>query len=147
MHHGRSLAYDDLGPSLPEDGEAPDPRVSNTDALAAIAEAALSSSGSSSGADRHQVIVHFDANGRRELADGSTVSAETARRLLCDASLVAVAEADGEPLSVGRRTRTIPSSIRRGLRPVPQAGREPGQRPAQADREEIAAQLVDALPL
>jgi Domain of unknown function (DUF222)/HNH endonuclease len=50
------------------------------------------------------------------LANGDAVSAETARRLACDAGLVEVqVGARGEPLSVGRRTRTIPAAIKRAL--------------------------------
>ncbi len=51
-----------------------------------------------------------------ELPDGNAVSAEAARRLACDAGVVIV-EVDerGEPLSVGRRTRTIPAAIKRAL--------------------------------
>jgi len=50
------------------------------------------------------------------LADGSAVSAETCRRLACDAGLVAIVEdANGQPLSVGRRTRTVPAAIKRAL--------------------------------
>ena len=49
-------------------------------------------------------------------ADGSCVSAETARRLACDCGVVQVREdAQGAALSVGRKTRTIPSSIKRAL--------------------------------
>ena len=44
-----------------------------------------------SGGERHQVVVH--------------VAAETARRLACDASLVAIVEDEkGGPLNVGRKT-------------------------------------------
>ena len=46
--------------------------------------------------------------------DGTGVSAETARRLACDCGVVHLTEdADGQPLSVGRRTRTIPTAIAR----------------------------------
>ncbi len=47
---------------------------------------------------------------------GDSISPETARRLACDAGIVEV-EVDerGEPLSVGRRTRTIPAAIKRAL--------------------------------
>jgi hypothetical protein len=49
-------------------------------------------------------------------ADGTCVSAETARRLCCDAGIVQLVEdADGKPLSVGRKTRTIPGSMKRAL--------------------------------
>jgi Domain of unknown function (DUF222) len=51
-----------------------------------------------------------------ELASGDFVSAETARRLACDAGLVEVEVNErGEPLSVGRRMRTIPVAIKRAL--------------------------------
>ena len=52
-----------------------------------------------------------------ELDDGATdVSAETSRRLACDASLVVMRHApDGSVLDVGRKTRTIPAAIRRAL--------------------------------
>ena len=50
------------------------------------------------------------------LADGTGVSAETARRLACDCGVVHLHEgADGQPLSVGRRTRSIPTAIARAL--------------------------------
>lgn len=41
---------------------------------------------------------------------------ESARRITCDATVVAIVEdADGQPLSVGRRTRSIPGHIRTAL--------------------------------
>jgi hypothetical protein len=44
------------------------------------------------------------------------MAAETARRLACDASVVALIENDnGEPLNVGRKTRTISAPLRRVL--------------------------------
>ena len=55
--------------------------------------------------------------GLSELEDGTRVSAETARRLVCDASWVAVihdavGSAHGSVLDVGRKTRTIPPAPR-----------------------------------
>jgi hypothetical protein len=83
----------------------------------------------SSGGDRTQVVVHVDADAlaaapsegvdparRCELADGHGIHPETARRLACDAAVVALSERGGRPLSVGRKTRTIPPAIRRALR-------------------------------
>lgn len=75
-------------------------------------------------AQRYQVVLHVDAAtletgaepGRSELEDGTRVSAETSRRLSCDASVVRVKHArDGVILDVGRRTRTIPPALRRAL--------------------------------
>lgn len=76
-----------------------------------------------SGADRQQIIVHVDAQtlkhdheGCCELEHGRAIAAETARRLACDASLIAIIENEkGEPLNIGRKTRTILSAICRAL--------------------------------
>jgi hypothetical protein len=75
-------------------------------------------------AERYQVFLHVDPGtlqaegeiGRSHLEDGTRVSAETSRRLTCDAGVVQVtAGADGSVLDVGRRTRTIPPAVRRAL--------------------------------
>ena len=68
------------------------------------------------------------------LADGTRLSAETARRLACDAAVVVVARAsnasgsrgDVRVLDVGRRTRTIPPALRRALDVRDGACRYPG---------------------
>ena len=62
-----------------------------------------------------------------ELQDGPALAPETARRLACDAGVVRLLEdADGEPLSVGRRTRSIPPAIRRALKARDGGCRFPG---------------------
>jgi hypothetical protein len=109
------------------------------DALALVAESYLQGRGAggadgadgvtSSTADRHQVILHVDAETLREAAPGRchiehgpALPVATLRRLTCDASLVRITEnQDGEPLDVGRKTRTIPPAIRRALN-----ARDPG---------------------
>lgn len=49
-------------------------------------------------------------------ADGTCVSAETARRLACDCGVVHVTEdTNGNALSVGRKSRSIPGAIKRAL--------------------------------
>lgn len=68
-------------------------------------------------------MVHVDAaklkpaaEGRCELADVPSFPVETACRLACDASIVTItADEQGEPLDVGRKTRSIPSALRRAL--------------------------------
>jgi len=86
-------------------------------------------------AERYQVVLHVEAEtlkvegepGRSELEDGTRVSAETSRRLSCDAGLVRVRHApDGSILDVGRRTRTIPPALRRALEVRDQGCRFPG---------------------
>ncbi len=54
------------------------------------------------------------------------VSAETARRIACDAGKVSMAHRNGQILSVGRKTRTIPPPIRRALEFRDQGCRFPG---------------------
>src|SRR2546430_15803361 len=88
--------------------------------------------------ERYQVVVHVDAPaladpdapGQSVLEDGTHVSAETSRRLACDASRVVMRHApDGQVVEVGARTRTIPPALRRGVpppgpgRPLPRFGR------------------------
>jgi hypothetical protein len=59
--------------------------------------------------------------------DAWRVSAETSRRLTCDASLVTMRhDADGGVLDVGRKTRTIPPAIRRALQSRDTRCRFPG---------------------
>ena len=73
--------------------------------------------------DRHEIVVHVDADvlagggaGRCEVAGHASLAGETARRLCCDAGIVATVDGPtGEPLAVGRRTRTIPPAMRRAL--------------------------------
>ncbi len=51
-----------------------------------------------------------------EQAGGLHLGRETARRVGCDAGVVVLSHgADGEVLDVGRRTRTVPSALRRAL--------------------------------
>ena len=64
--------------------------------------------------------------GSSELADGSPLSGETARRLACDAAIVPLFERHGRPLSVGRKTRSVPTALRRALSSRDRGCRFPG---------------------
>ncbi len=84
-------------------------------------------------AERYQVTVHTematleeDGEGGRSELDGVRVSAETSRRMACDASLVRMLHRDGQVVSVGRKTRTIPPHIRRALEERDRGCRYPG---------------------
>ncbi|MBM5811049.1 MAG: DUF222 domain-containing protein [Gammaproteobacteria bacterium] len=114
---------------------APTAATRRADALRLIAEGHLAAAQQgNSGGDRTQIVVHVDAAtlqrdepGRCELDEGPAIAAETARRLACDASLVTIVEnGDGEPLNVGRKTRTIPPALRRALQSRDQGCRFPG---------------------
>jgi hypothetical protein len=128
-------------------GAAPEatPRQRRADALGLLAERAMaagfgpgaddSAAISGARAERYQVLLHVDAGtlacdgepGRSELEDGTRVSAETSRRLACDASVVEVRhDGDGRILDVGRRRRSIPPAIRRALEVRDRGCRFPG---------------------
>ncbi len=112
-----------------ETSEEPTPIAARrADALAEVAETYMNNNESSgSTADRYQVVVHVGATTDSYLEDGPGVTAETSRRIACDSSIVAIKEdKNGEPLSIGRRSRTIPPPMRRALRARDQGCRFPG---------------------
>src|SRR6266508_2599815 len=85
--------------------------------------------------ERYQVVVHVDAPaladpeqpGQSALEDGTGVSAETSRRLACDASRVVMRhDEDGRVVEIGARTRTIPPALRRALQHRDRGCRFPG---------------------
>ena len=106
-----------------------EPRQTKAEALGAMAAAALSGDGGSGGG-RYQVVVHVDeavlGEGGCELAEGPAIAPETARRLACEASVVEIRERAGKPLSVGRKTRSIPPALRRALKRRDRGCRFPG---------------------
>jgi len=117
----------------------------HADALRLMAETFLErrgeDTGAGSSADRLQVVVHIDQailseqqaaaeSGRPhrcELEDGPALALDTARRLACDATIVGIVEGeDGEPLDIGRKSRSIPLAISRALRARDGGCRYPG---------------------
>jgi hypothetical protein len=95
------------------------------DALTNMAESYLANGpSSSSSADRYQVVLHVSAETLTNcegdishLEDGPRVSAETSRRICCDAGISVLSEdEDGTPLNIGRKSRVIPPSMRRALK-------------------------------
>src|SRR5881396_3144867 len=116
--------------------EPPTMAQQQADALALVAETAFHH-GIDPGAsgERYQVVVHVDAPaladpdqpGQSVLADGTHVSAETSRRLACDASRVVMRHGrDGRVVEVAARTRTIPPALRRALHHRDRGCRFPG---------------------
>src|SRR5438552_2891453 len=116
--------------------ETPTMAQQQADALALLAETALHHElDPGAASDRYQVVVHVEAAtladpdqpGESSLEDGVRVSAETSRRLACDASRVVMRhDEDGRPLEVGARTRTIPPALRRALHHRDRGCRFPG---------------------
>ena len=105
------------------------------DALGLMSESFLAHGAiEAAGAERHQIVVHVAQETLRdrkagccEFEDGPSMAAETARRLSCDASVVVLTENEhGEPLNVGRKTRTISAPLRRALKARDKGCRFPG---------------------
>jgi len=116
--------------------ETPTMAQQQADALGLLAETALHHGIDPGGpGERYQVVVHVDAPvledadapGQSALEDGARVSAETSRRLACDASRVVMQHGrDGRVVEVAARTRTIPPALRRALRYRDRGCRFPG---------------------
>jgi len=110
------------------DEASPAPQATAVDALVHLVSAFLArkdDSAAAPGTDgpRAEVVLHVDQDLVSDdhtlaatLGDGTRVSAETLRRVACDGGLVvAVSGAQGQVLDIGRRTRAIPSAIRRAM--------------------------------
>jgi hypothetical protein len=113
------------------------PQIDSRFASAEVAETYMNAEPvPNSTADRYQVVVHisdrlenisdnsdFDAC----IENGPHVSAETSRRIACDSSVLGIKEDEnGEPLAIGRKTRSIPPAMRRALRMRDEYCRFPG---------------------
>lgn len=106
------------------------------DALVAVCEHALGSAPSDlvGAPGTVQLVVHVDAglltgeqpDGRCHLEDGTPIAADLARRLGCDADVVAITEKDGLPIDVGRRKRLFTRKQRRALQARDRTCRFPG---------------------
>ena len=124
------------------DPSRPEPEQLRADALGLLAERALAAGFAGDGApvsgsraERYQVVLHVEPEtvkehgepGMSELEDGTRVSAETSRRLACDAAVVEVAVgANGSVEGAGRRTRSVPPALRRALDARDRGCRFPG---------------------
>jgi len=92
--------------------------VQQADALVTVVNAYLSGNGeaSASTSDNYQVTVHVDRSALAQGEGRSSLPIESVKRLCCDVDAVVIVEnEDGEPLSVGRKTRTVPTAIKRAL--------------------------------
>jgi len=105
------------------------------DAIADIAESYLANGPAvSSSADRYQVMLHVSAetltNNEGDIShieDGPRVSAETSRRICCDAGISVLSKGeDGSLLNIGRKSRVIPPAMRRALNARDQICKFPG---------------------
>lgn len=93
------------------------------DALTTLAEAGAHADRRAGDPPRREVVVHVDAAvladdaaaGRAYVEGGPALTPAVARRMLCEASVVAMLERDREPLGVGRRKRRATRAQRMAL--------------------------------
>jgi hypothetical protein len=129
IEHARRKAMD--GVPAETQGRRMPPKM---DALVSVAETYLAhSDATGSAGDRTQVFVHLDQDPlapdgtlAATLDDGTRVSAETLRRLTCDAALVGIHHHQDGCVTAGRRTRSISPSLRRALHIRDRGCRFPG---------------------
>jgi hypothetical protein len=137
LEAGRPTEIPDKTTRTGVSAETPPAVARNADALVGAAHLALSAVEQTDRGDAPcQVVLHVDApvlagdeaDGRCYLEDGPRLPPETARRLSCDAEVIAVTHAgDGVTLlDVGRKTRTISPGMRRALRVRDGGCRYPG---------------------
>ena len=70
-----------------------------------------------SSSDNYLVTIHVDQSALAGDVGRSSVPIETVKRLCCDGNAVVLTETkDGEPLSIGRKSRVIPKGIERAVR-------------------------------
>jgi hypothetical protein len=106
------------------------------DALSLLAEAALGKGlGQTERGEPYQVMIHVDSDvladrshgGRADLDNGEGISAESCRRLACDAPHVAVTQdKGGNILNIGRKARKISKPLWRALASRDRTCRFPG---------------------
>ena len=92
-----------------------------------LSEVALDEPAPEQSGPAHLVTVHVDESAVSGAGGHSDLPSSVVRRLLCDGALVGVSEdKDGVPLSVGRKSRTVPIGIRRALEARDRTCRYPG---------------------
>jgi 5-methylcytosine-specific restriction endonuclease McrA len=141
LEAGREVLYQKArraSPPDPADPVAQPPTMAQqqADALVLVAESALHQVlDPGAPGERYQVVVHVDAAvladptqpGESALEDGAGVSAETSKRLTCDASRTVMRhDTRGHVVAIGARTRTIPPVLRRALQHRDRGCRFPG---------------------
>ena len=88
------------------------------DAMVSMASAYLSGKdGQRNPSDDYLVTVHVDQTALVNGNGRSSLPIESVKRLCCDGQAVVIGEDEkGEPLNIGRKTRTVPTAIKRALR-------------------------------
>jgi hypothetical protein len=108
-----------LDPEAATESKGASWRAQQADALVAVVTSYLDGGHGHDGgttADRYQVVVHADATSFTGGTGRADLPIDTVKRLLCDCSMVLVAEDEqGNPLDVGRKQRTLSTALRRAV--------------------------------
>jgi len=123
VHRALELAAESVFQNHSGNDSAESFSARSADALAELAEHYLASAASDddsrqrSNAERYQVVLHIETDSAvAEIENGPAISEEATRRIGCDAALrVMTHDTQGNPLDIGRRSRTISSAMRRAL--------------------------------
>jgi hypothetical protein len=87
------------------------------DAFVTMIREYLQGGDSTDSADNYLVTIHVDQSALAGDVGRSSVPIETVKRLCCDGHAVVMTETkDGEPLSIGRKSRVVPKGIERAVR-------------------------------
>jgi hypothetical protein len=109
----------DVDPDAIAESKSATWRAQQADALVAVMKSYLDGGQSPEGgstADHYQVVVHTDAKAVAGGAGCADLPIDSVKRLLCDCSVVLVAEdVGGNPLDVGRKQRTVSTPLKRAL--------------------------------
>jgi len=88
------------------------------DAMVAMASSYLSGNAEKTrnSSDDYLVTIHVDQSALTNGIGRSSLPIESVKRLCCDGHAVILSEDEnGEPLNIGRKTRTVPTAIKRAL--------------------------------
>jgi 5-methylcytosine-specific restriction endonuclease McrA len=114
---------DDLGPAGRESWS-----TRQADAMVSMASHYLSGQdGQRNSSDDYLVTVHVDQSALANGNGRSSLPLDSVKRLCCDGQVVILGEDEkGEPLNIGRKTRTVSTAISRALRARDKGCRFPG---------------------
>ena len=98
------------------------------DAMVSMASSYLSGQdGERNSSDDYLVTIHVDQSALAGGHGRSSLPIESVKRLCCDGQVVILGENEhGQPLNIGRKTRTVSTAIHRALRARDQGCRFPG---------------------
>ena len=92
-------------------------RRRQADAFVTMVKEYLGGEISQSGSDNYLVTIHVDQSALAGEPGRASVPIESVKRLCCDSKAAVLTEDDtGQPLSIGRQTRIVPSALQRAIR-------------------------------